>query len=72
MRFTQFFILMMFSISIRAQKIQDVFIYPTDNDKILSELLNEKEAEYGVKFVFDRNQMRARTILGTLCSGEVS
>jgi hypothetical protein len=55
---------MMFSISIRAQKIQDVFIYPTDNDKILSELLNEKEAEYGVKFVFDRNQMRARTILG--------
>ena len=47
-----------------AQSLKDVVVSPSDNDKILSVLLNELEKKYNLDFVGDMDRLQALTVQG--------
>lgn len=57
------FVLLYAGIS-KAQHFKEILISPTDNGKILSEILRQKADTHGVQFVFDDKKMQTYTVTG--------
>lgn len=60
------FILLTNAVVSTGQSLRDVILSPTDNGKILSDILREAERQYNIDVIFEETELRAYTIGGVV------